>query len=151
MKRRTLIQIVAISTAMATATPLAAGLTEDKEAIQQIWSQYSAARMAGDAEVWLSLWDENGIQMPPGIPARGTDKLKVGVPKAFAAVPVTAMEITPIDIEVAGDWAFSRGVYSATQVVNGSDVDIDGKFMTILKRQDDGSWKIYRDIFNSNK
>lgn len=151
MKRRTLLQVSALLAATATATPLAAGLTEDRDAIRQVWKTYTAARIAGDPETWLSLWDPDGIQMPPGIPARGVEQLKVGVPKGFAAVPVTAMEITPIDIEIAGDWAFSRGEYSVTQVVKGSDVDIDGKFMTILKRQDDGSWKIYRDIFNSNK
>ena len=150
MKRRTLLHISAFLIATATASPLAAGLTEDKEAIRQIWSDYVSARTAGDAEIWLSLWDEDGIQMPPGMPARGKDKLKVGVPKAFAAVPVKSMDITPIDIEVAGDWAFSRGVYTSTREVDGSDVETDGKFMTILKRQDDGSWKIYRDIFNSN-
>lgn len=49
-----------------------------------------------------------------------------------------------------GDWAFSRGNYTATQTVQGNTVEVDGKFMTIFRRQDDGQWKIYRDIFNSN-
>jgi uncharacterized protein (TIGR02246 family) len=30
------------------------------------------------------------------------------------------------------------------------EIPIDGKYMTLLKRQPDGSWKIHRDIFNSN-
>ena len=27
---------------------------------------------------------------------------------------------------------------------------VDGKYLTIFKRQPDGSWKAYRDCFNSN-
>lgn len=63
-----------------------------------------------------------------------------------------AIDITVQEIEVTGDWAFSRGIYNATFAPkDGSDPNpVDGKFMTILKRQTDGDWKIHRDIFNSN-
>jgi ketosteroid isomerase-like protein len=36
------------------------------------------------------------------------------------------------------------------QQKGGRPISIDGKYMTILERQADGSWKIHRDIFNSN-
>jgi ketosteroid isomerase-like protein len=101
-------------------------------------------------ETWLSLWDAEGIQMPPGMPARGKDVLDAGIPKAFSAIPAKAVNINPEEIVVAGDWAYSRGSYNADQVVQGKDVHIDGKFLTIFRRQDDGSWRIYRDIFNFN-
>ncbi|NNL34917.1 MAG: nuclear transport factor 2 family protein, partial [Silicimonas sp.] len=71
-------------------------------------------------------------------------------PKAFAAMPASAMEISPEETVIMGDWAFSRGNYTAALTRQGNAVNVDGKFMTIFKRQDDGSWKIYRDIFNSN-
>jgi ketosteroid isomerase-like protein len=32
----------------------------------------------------------------------------------------------------------------------GEPIPYDGKFLTIFKRQSDGSWKIHRDIYNSN-
>jgi ketosteroid isomerase-like protein len=50
-------------------------------------------------------------------------------------------------------WTFARGMYSATLVpkAGGAQIPIDGKFLTILARQPDGSWKIWRDIFNSNQ
>ena len=104
----------------------------------------------GDADAWLALWDEGGVQMPPGMPARGLDVLTVGVPKAFAAMPASAMEILPVETVVMGDWAFSRGAYTADLTSGGNAVHMDGKFMTIFRQQNDGSWKIYRDIFNSN-
>jgi uncharacterized protein (TIGR02246 family) len=122
----------------------------DEAAIREIYDTYTSARVAGDAETWLSLWDAEGIQMPPGMPARGKDVLDAGIPKAFSAIPAKAVNINPEEIVVAGDWAYSRGSYNADQVVQGKDVHIDGKFLTIFRRQDDGSWRIYRDIFNFN-
>ena len=138
--------------AFASALPLSAAADDaaDEAAIGEIWNAYEAARVEGDAEAWLALWDEGGVQMPPGMPARGKDVLVVGVPKAFEAMPASAMEITPAETVIMGDWAFSRGNYTATQTVQGNTVEVDGKFMTIFRRQDDGEWKIYRDIFNSN-
>ncbi len=50
------------------------------------------------------------------------------------------MNITPTETVVAGDWAWSLGTYTFN--------DFNGKFMTILRRQSDGEWKIYRDIFS---
>lgn len=140
-----------LALALALPAPLVADEAADEAAIGDIWNAYEAARVAGDAEAWLALWDEGGVQMPPGRPARGKDVLVASVPKAFAAVPASVMEITPEETVIMGDWAFSRGHYTATQTVQGNAVEVDGKFMTIFRRQEDGSWKIYRDIFNSNR
>lgn len=155
MKRQTKLLVGAIAFAAAMALPgLAASaddmMQSDEAAIQEIWNTYSTARVAGDADTWLALWDEGGIQMPPGMPARGKAVLDEEVPKAFAPGQVSAMNIHPEEITVAGDWAYTRGVYDSDRVVDGKAVHIDGKFMTILKRQPDGAWKIYRDIFNFN-
>ena len=88
--------------------------------------------------------------MPPGRPAVGKDFLDDVVPKAFTPGSVLTMNIYPEEITVAGDWAYSRGTYNSDRVVEGEEVRIEGKFLTILKRQSDGSWKIYRDCFNSS-
>ena len=37
-------------------------------AVNDVWEQYSASLNAGDLERWLSLWTEDGVQMPPGEP-----------------------------------------------------------------------------------
>ncbi|MBY6115780.1 nuclear transport factor 2 family protein [Mameliella alba] len=143
--------LAALGLALVTALPAGADEAADITAIEAIWDSYETARVSGDAEGWLALWDAEGIQMPPGVPARGFDALKVGVPKGFAAKPATAMQILPVETVVMGDWAFSRGTYTATIAGQAGPVEVDGKFMTIFRRQDDGGWRIYRDIFNSNR
>ena len=122
----------------------------DVEAIQEFWKTYSSAWVAGDADLWLSLYDKDGIQMPPGMPARGKDVLNENIPQEIAASKASAMNVNPKEVTVADGWAYSRGEYDLDQVVQGKDVHAEGKFLTILKRQSDGSWKIYRDCFNSN-
>ncbi len=98
---------LAIGTAaiLSSAAALADGGTKaDVAAILKLWQTYSSARVAGDATLRLSLYDENGIQIPPGAPASGKDVLKEIVPKAFSAGSVASMNISPEEITVAGDW-----------------------------------------------
>jgi len=84
MKRR---NFFALTLAAATAMPLVAAGAEaaDEAAIRALWKSYAAFRVSGDAEAWLALWDKNGIQMPPGVPARGIETLRPLLAEAFAA------------------------------------------------------------------
>jgi ketosteroid isomerase-like protein len=127
-----------------------ADTADDEAAIQEIWSSYAAAVVAGDADTWLSLWDPAGKRYPPGAHGVGYDIFSKAIPKNFAGSTVTSMTITQEEFEIMGDWAYSLGVFDRDWVADGEELHMDGKFMTILKRADDGSWLIYRDIFNSS-
>ena len=124
----------------------------DTAAINTIWSTYVSSLETGDIDAWLSLWTEDGVQMPPNeAPVIGKDQLRQRNGAALDLFTV-AIDITNQEVGVAGDWAFSRGVYTATCTPKDGSrpVPVAGKFMTILSRQSDGGWKIHRDIFNSN-
>ena len=123
-------------------------------AINQMWETYSLAVEDGDSDTWLSLWDGDGIPMPPNTAARGFQVLSDIVPKAWASIPqgtVIEMNIVPEETVVSGDWAFSRGTYTKTTTPpGGKTATINGKFLTVLRKQLDGACKIFRDCFNSN-
>ncbi|MCB0108219.1 MAG: nuclear transport factor 2 family protein [Caldilineaceae bacterium] len=122
-------------------------------AIEALWREYSASALAGDPVRRMALWDEDGIQMPPDREARvGKETIQAATEAGMASVVASEYEVMPEEIEILGDTAYARGVYHAlrTPVDGGDPVVTDGKFMTILKRQEDGSWQIYRDIYNSN-
>jgi ketosteroid isomerase-like protein len=55
------------------------------------------------------------------------------------------------EVEVLGDWAFAWGRESTVLVPHGdgAPIHMDGKGLSILKRQTDGSWKCARAINNS--
>lgn len=132
---------VALAAALAALPALPALADADTDAIAALWQDYAAARVAGDAEAMLALWDSEGIRMPPGRPALTYAQFSAGMAEAFAANPVDAMRITPEEIVVLGDQAWTRGTYTVGDA-------FVGKFLSILRRQPDGSWRLYRDIFN---
>ena len=122
-------------------------------AVEEIYTEYVASLEAGDSNRWLAQWTEDGVQLPPGAPPNiGTEmigKRNRGMLEKFTV----EMEINTDEVTVAGDdLAFARGLYTATLTpkAGGDSVAIDGKFLTVFQKQPDGSWKIYRDIFNSN-
>ncbi|MGA2764554.1 MAG: hypothetical protein ABSG17_14440 [Spirochaetia bacterium] len=124
-------------------------------AIRQVWVNYASFVETGDSAGWLSQYDAEGIQMRPESPARGRPELDAFVLKSWKSrmdAFDTRMSITPLEIVVTGPWAFSRGVYTQDLIAKDTEktVHVDGKFLTILRQQNDGSWKIYRDCFNSN-
>jgi ketosteroid isomerase-like protein len=128
----------------------------DIAAIKQNFVEYVGAVEKGDSAAWLALWDQGGIQMPPNAPAKTKEQLDAGAPKSFKARVDAGTEvkmvITTEEVIVTGPWAYARGVYTQDfdNKSTGAKSRIDGKFLTVYKRQADGSWRIYRDCFNSN-
>ena len=54
-------------------------------------------------------------------------------------------------VEVAGDLAYSQGAYSMTMTdQKGNPATDKGKYLTVWKKQADGSWKVIEDIVNSD-
>ena len=124
----------------------------EETAVAALWEEYSASLNAGDLDRWLSLWTEDGVQMPPDEPSVvGKQSIRVRNQSVLDAFTFD-ITITNQEVVAVGDLAYSRGVYEATLTPKqgGETISIDGKYMTILRRQSDGSWKIHRDIFNSN-
>ncbi len=80
--------------------------------------------------------------MPPGVPAVDFATFAPGTPERFSKPPAS-MEIMSEEVVVTDDWAFSRGTFTVNDAV-------EGKFLTIFRRQEDGSWRIYRDSFSMN-
>lgn len=139
---RTTLAAIAVSLAGPMPFAAAADTAADEAAILAIWSKYTESRVAGDAETWLSLWDQEGIRMAPGAPAVDYATFAPGTAERFADAPAS-MTIDAEEIVVADDWAYSRGNFTVNDAV-------EGKFLTIFRRQDDGSWRIYRDSFSMN-
>ncbi len=136
------------------AQPMAQSSDEDvTAAVRAIWDEYEASVVAGDVDRWIAQWTDDGVQMPPNEQfVEGKDNIYARVGARMQAGPTDEMVITALETQSAGDWAYSRGVYSVAFPIGdtGEQGFVDGKFMTILQRQPDGSWKIHRDIYNSN-
>ena len=124
----------------------------DVEAIKNLTEEYDAAINSGDLYSWMSLYTDDAVRMPPNMPALvGKDAIRSVMQSFFENYTIDLKETTE-EVIVAGDWAFARGTYTLTSTpkVSGEPIRDTGKWVAFHKRQPDGSWKCYRNIYNSN-
>jgi len=122
----------------------------DIAAIEKVWVAYAGAVTGGDAAGFAALWADDAIKMVPNAPAI-TGKTNIMAKfQANIAVTSSVMKIKTEETVIAGDLAYSRGSYEqvATTKADGTSVRLVGKFLDILVRQADGSWKITRDCYH---
>jgi uncharacterized protein (TIGR02246 family) len=124
----------------------------DIEAINKVREAHIAALNRGDADAWVALFSEDAVQMPPNEPANvGGDAIRRWT-QAFLNQFSTQFSLSVEELRMASDWAFERGAYTIILRPRGGEALQDlGKYITIYQRQPDGSWKMARDIWNSNR
>jgi ketosteroid isomerase-like protein len=112
-------------------------------AVDRQWAQSTT-----DLEKFASYLSADATFYAPGAPAhRGAEAFK----RAFSElskVPGFSLTWTAEKAEVSngGDLGYSTGMYIATF---GETTD-KGKYVTIWRKQPDGSWKVVEDMFNSD-
>lgn len=124
----------------------------DIAAIKNLTENYDAAINSGDLDSWMSLYTDDAVRMQPYMPAlSGKDAIRSLMQSFFEKYTIDLKE-TIEEVIVAGDWAFARGTfkYTLTPKAGGEPIRDSGKWMALHKRQPDGSWKIHRNIYNSN-
>jgi ketosteroid isomerase-like protein len=128
---------------------------KDITVIKDTLNQYAVECNTGNLDGWLSLWAKDGRQMPPDAPARiGLDAIREGMKPVFDDMKLDIVIKSVDDVEVHGDLGLTRCKYSLklTPKAGGDTLDVmpDGKALTLFGKQEDGSWKIVYDCFNSN-
>ncbi len=108
---------------------------------------YNKAFNAGDAKACAAFFTEDVMLLPPGEPmTRGRqafeDTYRSRIDDNTGGTHTNKL----IDYGVDGDMAYQVGTYA----IDESDPPEKGKFVNILQRQSDGSWKVKISIFNSD-
>ena len=99
------------------------------------------------------MYTTDAILMPPNQPiVEGNEAMESRWQSAFEQFSIE-FGFTRDEIRVAGNWGFARGTYqvSRTPAAGGETVEDNGKYLVILRRQDDGSWLFSHDIDNSDR
>ncbi len=128
----------------------------DTAAINAVNEKVVAAMNSRDAAALAAIYADDAIMMNPGQAAvEGKQAIQAAyeaMAKETPADVVFAMQpLSPLETQVAGDWAYQRGNYTVTITPkSGKAMERSFKYLNIYKRQSDGSWKVYRDISNDN-
>jgi len=130
---------------------LAAERASLMQADEAWFAEYSASDNRPDTFVNRILDDAN--LLPPDAPmARGKEAIR-GVIAMLEAVPGYSItwSAAAADVGSAGDLGYTMGTYEITmEGPEGTPVRIDGKYLTVWKKQADGAWMVTLDMFNAD-
>ena len=123
----------------------------DEAAIRAAVIDWSKAAQAKDANKATSFYADDAMQFADKGPlVKGKDNIRIGW-EQMLAMPGPGLTFATTGVEVArsGDLAYEYGTYDfATKDKKGEITDEKGKYVTVWKKQADGSWKVAADIDN---
>jgi len=131
----------------ATVAPLS---DEDVAAIKARSDEYDQFVLSRDWDAVVSLFIENAVVMPPNEPIlQGREAIKTFYE---ALPPIQEFMSQVVEVDGRGDIAYVRGSYSLKIEMEGvaEPIQDTGKTISILRKQEDGSWLFATTIWNSD-
>ena len=123
----------------------------DTTAINALRDQVTAAYNSNDAAALAANYADDAIMLNPNQAAvEGRRDIQAAYEASFK-LSSSKIALTPLETQVAGDWAYDRGNATITITPkSGKPMEESGKYLVICKRQPDGAWKLHREMSNSN-
>lgn len=131
-----------------------AGLSaQDEAAVRAVDVEWTRAASAGDGNALTALYASDATLLPYNEPvAKGEAMKKYNDDMTNSFTGPT--KLTTTAVEGRGDLAYAVGTYRATLTPKKAGAKPlpteEGKYVEVLKKQPDGSWKIIYDIWNTN-
>ena len=125
----------------------------DEAAIKGIHLRETQAIKEKDVAHFLALFDSDPVLMPPdGPPIVGKAALRSWFLRLTDGQSID-LDFSVDEIKVTSEWAFERFSFrrTVTPAGGGEPITVRGKGNHVFRRQSDGSWKIARDIWNSDE
>ena len=121
------------------------------EADRAWFEAYSTSDSPLDTLVALMVADV--YVLPPDAPMARDKEESRAVFAELEAMPEFSLTWSPstADVGGAGDLGYTIGTYHmGFQDPEGNPLEIDGKYLTVWKKQPDGTWKVAADMFNAD-
>ena len=125
---------------------------DDVRRIEQISAARAQAFNNSDAEGIAAHFAEDAVLMAPDRPAATGRAAVVAYYQSIFDEYEPALTSRYEHVAVDGDLAYGRGIAEVTLTPNegGEPVTSTSKYINILERQADGTWKTTHDIWNAN-
>jgi len=126
-----------------------------RQAIEAANARFDSAVLKGDTATLAGMYSDDAVLMMSGSPAaRGHEAIAKSFAGMGAAMKLSTFKLQTQDVVVAGDYAIETGAYDLTAqpAAKGAKPQHDvGKYLVLWKKQADSSYKILRDIANSDQ
>jgi uncharacterized protein (TIGR02246 family) len=131
-----------------TAPTLPATLAEARQAIDAGNRQWSEGWAKGDPAMVAAIFADDGVQLAGnGKIIKGREQIKERQKTAMqGADPGVKVTVTTLNVWLDGDTAYETGKYKYEYTEKGKPGVDEGRFVTVWKRQKDGSWKLSMDM-----
>ena len=151
MTRRLLLTFGIVAIAACASTP-EANAPKDVAALGAIRDGYIKAFNGADANAIGALYTSDAIAMPGHNATLTGQAAIVAYNKALFEQMNAKIEVTPDETRTMGNFGFDRGRYKLTMTpkAGGPAVNDEGRYIVMLEKAADGSWKVTRDIDNSS-
>ncbi len=123
----------------------------DIAAIDELVAQYFYYANTLNLDSFMSSFADDAIRAEPGMQSIvGKENIRERFKIIWNEAKFKISQYGEVKLEVCGDQAFSYRLVtlSSTPKEGGPVTNIDMKVLTVFKRQNDGSWKIYIDCLN---
>lgn len=126
----------------------------DEKAIREAEAQWAKDFRAKDLDKIVSYYGDDASALMPGMPIiTGKGAIRSAL-QVLVADPAFALDFSASKVYVSkgGDLAYVQGTYSMTSTDRKSKKPVTekGKYLTVYKKQADGSWKAIEDMDNSD-
>ena|ERR1051326_5835680 len=139
--------VLLLTVALVAGCRATANVQQDRDALMARDKEWGTTTK--DLDKFVSYYAADASVYPPGTPVvTGTGAIRNAFNGMWSA-PGFALQFgaTKADVSKAGDVGYTTGTYELT--MNGTTEK--GKYVTIWKKQSDGTWKVSEDIFNSDQ
>ena len=119
--------------------------------IEQAAVRFADAFNRGDMPALVAMYDVDAIVLAPNAPPmRGAQNIE-SLWNGARQQGFKTLNLVVNSVEVIGGHAIELGSYTLViQPPGQSEMTDRGKYMVVWRREPDGTWKLYRDMFNTS-
>jgi ketosteroid isomerase-like protein len=124
----------------------------DEAGIADFNRRYLKAINDGDATALANLTTDDHMLFAPNRPVLAGKEANDSANSRVFEIYDIDETWTPVETVITGEWAWQRGTFTvaATPKAGGTTRNTNGNFLRIYKKQANGTWRMTRDMFNTD-
>jgi ketosteroid isomerase-like protein len=152
MKKLAFLAVLLVTSSILFAAGNKAKIEAEKKALTQAETDFETARAQRGLEGWLSFFAEDTANIIPGKPITFSKAdMREQLNKTWNPDITLKWQPVKVDVAASGDLAYTIGTWQLTgKNRKGEPVSLTGKYVTVWKKQADGTWKVAADIGNED-